>query len=127
MHAEHLIEAGDYVAAEAELRKAVRITEETLGEEHPSLVFLLHDLGLVCHVRDKYADAETVLKRAVHLGRKLFGRYHRDVVAIELSLVDVRMERAAEAHWDLSLESDDCRGFQGMHVVTLEGIKDVCR
>lgn len=89
--ADQMIEVNNYAGAEIELRKAVRITEEHLGNDHPSLVSLLYDLGLVCHVRDKYGEAEAALRRAVQIGKKRMGRSHPEVTEAERALADLSL------------------------------------
>jgi hypothetical protein len=62
--AEQAAAAGDYAAAEHLLREAALLQEARLGPLHPDLANTLNNLGVVCEIRDKSADAELCYRRA---------------------------------------------------------------
>jgi hypothetical protein len=62
--AEQAASTGDYASAEQHLREAVRLQEAQLGLFHPELANTLNNLGVVCEIVDKPADAELCYRRA---------------------------------------------------------------
>jgi hypothetical protein len=62
--AEQAAAAGEYAAAEHLLREAVLLQEDRLGSLHPDLANTLNNLGVVCEITDKPADAELCYRRA---------------------------------------------------------------
>ena len=62
--AEQAAAAGDYASAERLLREAADLQEASLGPLHPDLANTLNNLGVVCEITDKPADAERCFRRA---------------------------------------------------------------
>jgi Protein of unknown function (DUF2914)/Tetratricopeptide repeat len=62
--AEQAAAAGDYGSAEQLLRDAALLQEASLGPLHPDLANTLNNLGVVCEMADKPADAEHFYRRA---------------------------------------------------------------
>jgi hypothetical protein len=62
--AEQAAAAGDYESAEALLREAARMQEAGFGPLHPGLANTLNNLGIVCEIMQKPADAETFYRKA---------------------------------------------------------------
>jgi hypothetical protein len=62
--AEQAAATGDYASAEQFLREAARRQEAQLGPLHPDLANTLNNLGVVCEITDKPADAELCYRRA---------------------------------------------------------------
>lgn len=63
--AEKAAAAGDYPAAETLLREVARVQEASLGPLHPDLANTLNNLGVVCEITGKPADAEQCFRRAL--------------------------------------------------------------
>ena len=62
--AEQAASAGDYASAEQLLREAALLQEASLGPLHPDLANTLNNLGVVCEITEKPADAEDCFRRA---------------------------------------------------------------
>jgi hypothetical protein len=62
--AEQAAGTGDYAAAEQLLREAAHLQETELGPTHPDLANTLNNLGVVCDMLDKTAEAEGCYRRA---------------------------------------------------------------
>src|SRR5687767_12834120 len=63
-NAEQAAAAGNYASAEALLREAAAVQEQTLGPDHPDLANTLNNLGVVCEMTDNPIDAEHYFRRA---------------------------------------------------------------
>ena len=63
-NAEQAATAGNYASAEALLREAAALQEQTLGPEHPDVASTLNNLGIVCEMTDNPIDAEHFFRRA---------------------------------------------------------------
>jgi hypothetical protein len=62
--AEQAAAAGDYASAEQRLRDVAGRQEAELGPLHPDLANTLNNLGIVCEITNKPADAEQFFRRA---------------------------------------------------------------
>jgi tetratricopeptide (TPR) repeat protein len=85
--------AADYLAqrfqleqARSLLEHALHLWEQTVGPEHPDLVFSLHRLGTIFYEQGSYALAEPLFQRALHIQEHHWGAEHLQVVA-SLSLL----------------------------------------
>ena len=74
--AEQAAAAGDYPSAEQHLREAVRLQEAQLGPFHPELANTLNNLGVVCEIVDKPADAELCYRRACSIATAVLAPDH---------------------------------------------------
>jgi len=89
---------GEFAAAEASQRKALRIQRLQLGDEDRRVGDTLMDLSVTLLALAKYAEAETVLRQALAIHRKTPG-VHEDVAYDLNNLASVlrRTGRLAEA------------------------------
>ena len=62
--AEKAAASGDFASAEQLLREAAKLQEASLGPLHPDLANTLNNLGVVCEVAEKPAEAERYFRRA---------------------------------------------------------------
>ena len=62
--AEQAAAAGDYASAERLLRDVASLQEASLGPLHPDLANTLNNLGVVCEITEKPADAEQFFRRS---------------------------------------------------------------
>ncbi len=95
--ADHHMERGNYVAAERQLRRSLRLSDKVFGPEHPSSIPDLFDLGLLCHAQDKQSEAEAFLLSALRLGETEQGADHPDLPDIRAALFELYVEQDAFA------------------------------
>jgi hypothetical protein len=86
--AEQAAAGGDYVRAERLLREAALLQEKTLGPLHPDLANTLNNLGVVCEIVDKPADAEDCYRRAYTIAASSLEPTHPFVATSEKNLLD---------------------------------------
>jgi len=65
-NAEQAAAAGNYSAAEALLREALALQEQTLGPHHPDFAGTLNNLGVICEMTDNPIDAEHYFRPRLH-------------------------------------------------------------
>ena len=80
--------AGDYASAEGLLREAALLQEADLGPLHPDLANTLNNLGVVCEITDKPADAELCYRRAYALATAALEPDHPFVATSRKNLRD---------------------------------------
>jgi serine/threonine-protein kinase len=68
-----LYDAGRYPEAEESFRRILDERRSSFGEEHPSLIMTLGNLGASQVQQNKIAEAEPVLQRVVELGGQAYG------------------------------------------------------
>jgi hypothetical protein len=86
--AEQAAAAGDYTSAEHLLREAVLLQEARLGPLHPDLANTLNNLGVVCEITDKPADAELCYRRAYAIATAVLEPDHPFVATSRKNLSD---------------------------------------
>jgi len=86
--AEQAAAAGDYASAERFLREAVVLQEADLGPLHPDLANTLNNLGVVCEITDKPADAELCYRRACAIATAVLDPDHPFVATSRKNLRD---------------------------------------
>jgi tetratricopeptide (TPR) repeat protein len=65
--------SGQYYKAEALYQRALAINELLYGPEHAEVALILHNMGLLCHVKGDYEKAESLYKRALAIREKVYG------------------------------------------------------
>jgi hypothetical protein len=91
--AEQAASAGDYDGAERLLREAVEIQEAELGRLDPELANTLNNLGVVCEILDKPADAEQFYQRAHEIAAAALAPDHPFVTTSRKNLEDFHRAR----------------------------------
>jgi serine/threonine protein kinase/tetratricopeptide (TPR) repeat protein len=84
---------GLYQDAESLLEGALRIRQETLGQEHLEVASSLHELALLRHDQGDHASAETLYRKALEIRRAHHGEKHLDVAATKFHLAWVLSDR----------------------------------
>ena len=87
-NAEQAATAGDYASAEALLREAAALQEQTLGPKHPDLANTLNNLGIVCEMTDNPIDAEHYFRRAHAIATATLAPNHPFVATSSKNLHD---------------------------------------
>jgi hypothetical protein len=97
--AEAAAAAGDYATAEVLLRRVAADQEGRLGPAHLDLADTLNNLGVVCDVVGKPAEAERFYRRALAIATQNLGQDHPSVVTSRKNLADllVAQGRAEDA------------------------------
>src|SRR5258706_6778809 len=86
--AEKAAAAGDYESAERLLRDAARIQEADLGPLHPDLANTLNNLGIVCEITNKPADAELCFRKANAIATAVLEPEHPFAITSRKNLAD---------------------------------------
>src|ERR1700737_4052329 len=86
--AEQAAAAGDYAAAEDLLREAAILQEARLGPLHPDLANTLNNLGIVCEITNKPADAEVCYRRGHAIATAVLEPDHPFVATSRKNLKD---------------------------------------
>jgi CHAT domain-containing protein/Tfp pilus assembly protein PilF len=75
-----LYRQGKYREATEIAKKALALTESTLGAAHPDTLASVNNLGLLYRTDGRYAEAEPLLKRVLASREKALGREHPDTL-----------------------------------------------
>ena len=86
--AEKAAAVGDYASAEGLLRDAARQQETDLGPLHPDLANTLNNLGIVCEIMNKPADAERCYRQAYAIATTVLEADHPFAVTSKKNLTD---------------------------------------
>jgi hypothetical protein len=86
--AQQAVAAGDYGSAEQLLREAALLQEARLGPLHPDLANTLNNLGVVCEITNKPADAELCYRRAHAIATAVLEPNHPFVATSRKNLKD---------------------------------------
>ncbi|MBM4111486.1 MAG: tetratricopeptide repeat protein, partial [Phycisphaerae bacterium] len=74
-----LFQAGDYKRATVIAEKALKVAEENVGPDHPSVATSLGNLAELYRAQGEYAKAEPLYKRDLAISEKALGPDHPDV------------------------------------------------
>src|SRR5262249_17140182 len=92
------LETRGQLAAALPLRlKALAISREVLGEEHPETAQHYNHLANLLHTLGKYADAEQNFRKALATGRKALGGEHPQIAGILNNLAGCHAARGKTA------------------------------
>jgi hypothetical protein len=86
--AEQAAAAGDYESAERLLRDLARTQEADLGPVHPDLANTLNNLGIVCEITNKPADAELCYRKANAIATAVLEPEHAFAITSRKNLAD---------------------------------------
>jgi tetratricopeptide (TPR) repeat protein len=87
---------GRYADAEPLFKRALAITEKSLGPDHPDAGRLLNNVALLYQAQGRSADAEPLFKRAVAIAEKSLGPDHSDVATLLINLAGLY---GAQGRW----------------------------
>ncbi len=90
---------GQPAKAEPLLRRALAVSEKSLGGEHPQVARAVASLAAVSRIQGKFAEAEPLYQWALAVREKVFGPEHPEVAeSLEAYAVLLRQtQREAEA------------------------------
>ncbi|MEO1610402.1 MAG: tetratricopeptide repeat-containing protein, partial [Pseudomonadota bacterium] len=74
-----LYQAGKYAEAIVVARKALELSEQKFGPDHPSVGTTLNNLALLYRAQGRYAEAEPLYKRDLAISEKALGPDHPSV------------------------------------------------
>ena len=74
-----LYRTGQYARAVVVGKKALKVAEEIVGPDHPSVARSLNNLALLYNTQGQYAAAEPLYKRALSIAEKALGPDHPSV------------------------------------------------
>ena len=95
--AEQAASAGDYAGAERLLREAVAIQQAELGPLDPELANTLNNLGVVCEILDKPADADQYYQKGYEIAAAVLAPDHPFVTTSRKNLDDFHRARGRPA------------------------------
>ena len=70
-----------------------KISEKTLGKEHPAVAIRYNNLAGLLEDQGKYAEAEPLYRRAIEIGEKTLGKDHPDVARLYNNLASLLKDR----------------------------------
>lgn len=104
--AERAAAAGDYASAEQLLREAALLQEADLGPLDPDLANTLNNLGVVCEITNKPADAELCYRRAHEIATAVLPADHPFVATSRKNLTDFCEARGKPVESETPLAAD---------------------
>ncbi len=117
--------AGDFPAAEEELRAALDLRRRLLGD-HPAVAESLHDLGVVLCDRGEWSEAEPLLREALDMRRAHLGRHPAVAESLnELALALCDMKELTDAESLLREALDLRRELLGRHPELAESLNNL--
>jgi tetratricopeptide (TPR) repeat protein len=80
-------------------QQVLKLLEQTVGPDHPTLATTLNNLAVVCEAQDKYAEAAPLYQRALALIERTLGPDHPNLAVALDNYADLlrKMQREAEA------------------------------
>ena len=94
-----LKELARFTEAEADLRRVLRIVEDTYGPNHPTVSTALNNLAMLLKDTNRLAEAEALYRRALEINEATYGKDHPFVAILISNLAQLLGEtnRFAEA------------------------------
>ncbi|SCO92473.1 uncharacterized protein FRV6_16601 [Fusarium oxysporum] len=94
---------GKYLDVKQIYRKALDLTKEALGPEHPDTLTSMNNLANVLDHQDNYKEAEEVYRQTLDLAKEVLGREHPNTLANMYNLAEVlgdqgKYEEAEQMH-----------------------------
>ena len=80
-----------YAEAEPLYRRALAISEKSLGADHPTVAIRLNNLAELLRVTNRLAEAEPLMRRALAINEKALGPDH-PTVAINLNVLSLMLQ-----------------------------------
>ena len=77
-HVVQLYGQGKYKEATVIAEKALRLTERTLGKDHPDTLGSVNNLAFLYKAQGRYGEAEPLLRRALEARERVLGKDHPD-------------------------------------------------
>ncbi len=73
---------GDLKAADAPMREALRICEQTFGERHAVTALALNDFAVLLYQSGRYEEAASLYQRTLAAYREIYGAEHPEVATV---------------------------------------------
>ncbi|MDQ0291572.1 tetratricopeptide repeat protein [Oligosphaera ethanolica] len=70
-----------HAEAEPLMRRALKIDEQSYGENHPSVAIDLNNLAMLLKATNRLAEAEPLMRRALKIAEQSYGENHPNVAA----------------------------------------------
>lgn len=100
----HLADAytaqGRYEQAERTYRDALRVTQDTFGQEHPVYATIQHSVGVMYYKEHRYADSEAYFEKALALKEKIYPHEHQEIAATCVELANAYRDERKFAQAD---------------------------
>ena len=96
-------EQGKYGEAEALYERALKISEEKQGRDHPSTANTLNDLAGLCKRQGRYTEAELLYERALRIREEKPGPNHPDTAETLNDLAGLYKKQGADKCGDQNL------------------------
>jgi eukaryotic-like serine/threonine-protein kinase len=95
-------ELGELDAAKGHLDRALALARTELGEHHPKVAQVQHDLGVVVYRQGHYAEAEQLFRTALAVRAAAYGKDSTDyALTVEaIGNAEIMQDRVAEARAD---------------------------
>jgi len=74
-----LLHAANHAEAEPLMRRALKIDEQSFGENHPKVAIRLNNLAQLLKATNRLAEAEPLMRRALKIFEQSFGENHPNV------------------------------------------------
>ena len=71
-----LYQQGQYSEAVKSAEEALKIAEETFGDNHPKVALSLNNLAILHRTQNKYTEAESLYRRSLEIFEEAFGPEH---------------------------------------------------
>ncbi len=88
---------GFYQEAEPWREQCLSITQERLGDEHPSVARSLNNLAALYESQGKYEAAEPLYKKALEIYKKLLGEEHPNTLGVKENLLFLQQQRTDDS------------------------------
>ena len=95
-----LYQAGKYAEAVVVARKALELSEQKFGPDHPNVGTTLNNLAALYGAQGRYAEAEPLYKRSLTIVEKALGPDHPNVGKTLNNLAELYKETGQSAEED---------------------------
>jgi serine/threonine-protein kinase len=90
-----LQQKGDNSAAESMYRRALSVSESSLGRDHPTIAFIKVNLAYVIQLQGRLPEAQTLYSESLNLYRKVLGPEHPETL-IAMSNYGMFLDRVGD-------------------------------
>lgn len=89
---EFYIDDGKYAEAEQTCRRAVKVLENSLGEENDNTAMALNNLARLYLHQGRYTEAQTLCQKALSTLQAIFDDSHPSVAAVHRTMLELRQK-----------------------------------
>jgi tetratricopeptide (TPR) repeat protein len=103
---------GNYSFAEPWYKDCLEVTKKRLGENHPDIAIILHNLAQLYRSQGRYEEAEPLFHSSLQMSKHLLGEEHPNIATIQNDLATLyesqgKYEEAEQLYY-LALEMSKC-------------------